>query len=124
MMGIRSQSININRMVLIEKLREGLVAHESEYQEAMTDYNSAVVKFMREACTRAESGDFDDLVLKFPKPVSHSDDYKNVIELLTYSVDENINLDSESFRSYVKGEWSWRGMFDMSKTLISGYLGK
>lgn len=122
MLGLRSQSININRQVLIEKLKEGLETHKIEYEEALLDYKAAVVKFMQQAYFRASSGDFTDLVLKFTPPVLHESEYTNIIELLSYSVDENINLDADAFRSYVKGEWSWKNQFDLTSKTIKAYL--
>ena len=42
---LRSQSINIPRLVLIDELKKGLEAHKIEYQEALEDYKKAVLKF-------------------------------------------------------------------------------
>lgn len=120
---INKQSINISRSVLIEKLKEGLLDHQSEYKEALTDYKLAVVKFMKEAYERAVEGDFKNLTPTFNQPVNHESDYKNVIELMEYSVDENINLDADAFRAYIKGEWFWKSQFTLSSSLIKSYIG-
>jgi hypothetical protein len=44
-------------------------------------------------------------------PQNHEKDFLEVIEMLEMSVDENINLDAESFRAYIKNEWSWTNGF-------------
>lgn len=120
--GKHSQSINIDRIQLIGELNKGLAAHKAEYEEALAEYKTAVLKFMKETLTRVENGDFSDLTMKFNKPTSHEIDYTNVIELLGFSVDTNINLDADAFRSYVKNEWSWKSSFDLHSQMIKGYL--
>lgn len=123
MLNIRQQHVNVNRLQLIEALQAGLATHKVEYAEAMKDYEAAVIKFLEEATARAKSGNFTDLVLRLQKPENHTKDYTNVIELLEVSVDETIQLDSEAFRAYYKGEWGWKAAFGASATALKSYLG-
>lgn len=123
MFNMRQQLVNVSRIELIEALKAGLAAHKVEYVEAKKDYAVAVVKFLEEALHRAECGDHSDLVLRLPKPENHERDYTNAIEMLEQSVDDSIQLDSESFRAYFKGEWSWKRSFAESAVALKGYLG-
>ena len=122
MMNLRQQLVNVNRLELIAALEAGLENHRREYVEAKSDYEKAVVKFLEEAVSRAKSGNFTDLVLRLSEPSNHEKDYTNVIEMLTHSVDETIQLDSEAFRAYFKGEWCWKTMFGATASALKGYL--
>jgi hypothetical protein len=37
-------------------------------------------------------------------------------------VDDVINLDSESFKAYVKNEWSWSKSFDVTATMYKSFV--
>ena len=44
MMNIRQRSVNVNRHVLLEKLRENLEVHRVEYKEALAEYHHKVMR--------------------------------------------------------------------------------
>lgn len=123
MLNMQRQLVNVDRLQLIEALRTGLSTHKVEYSEAKKDYEAAVVKFLEEATARAKSGNFQDLVLRLTKPENHEKDYTNVIELLEVSVDATIQLDSDAFRAYYKGEWGWKRSFTEASASLKSYLG-
>lgn len=123
MLNMRQQHVNVDRLQLIAALQAGLETHKVEYAEATKDYEKAVVKFLEEATERAKRRNFTDLVLRLQKPENHVKDYTNVIELLEVSVDETIQLDSEAFRAYYKGEWNWKASFGASASALKTYLG-
>lgn len=122
MLNMRQQTVNVDRLQLIAALKSGLEAHRAEYAEAKADYDVAVVKFLSEALERAKAGNHSDLVLRLTKPENHTRDYTNIIELLEVSVDETIQLDSDAFRAYYKGEWSWKSAFGASASTLKSYL--
>lgn len=122
MMNLRQQTVTVDRLKLIAALQSGLEAHRIEYAEAKADYIAAVKKFMSEANERAQAGDFTNLVLRLTKPDNREKDYTNVIEMLEESVSETIQLDSDTFRAYYKGEWSWKGAFEASASSLKSYL--
>ena len=123
MINLHTQTVNVNRQDLLVALRAGLEKHKAAYTEAVSDYQAAVLKFLGDALKRAKKGDFKDVVLKLTPPSDRSDDYVKVIEMLEMSVDENINLDAESFRAYVKNEWPWTRSFELAGTMYKTAAG-
>lgn len=122
MMNIRQRSVNVSRVELLFKLRENLELHRREYAEAVLEYRARLEEDLAIALKKVKKVDAADTekVLKgfnfcISFPQNHEKDYVEVIEMLEMSVDENINLDSESFRAYIKNEWSWKGHFEMAK---------
>lgn len=123
MMNIRQRSVNVNRTALLEKLRENLVIHEAEYAEALVECKQRLLSDLHIATQKVDRTDdpanLKDFRFQFRFPTNHAQDYRDVIEMLEMSVDENINLDSESFKAYIKNEWSWSRGFADTKALYS-----
>lgn len=122
MMHFRNQSVNVKRSDLLEALRKNRSLHIAEYKEALRDFR---LKMKSELQRAAESlvVTTDDHLHKFKvqlpaAPSSHTRNYDEVIEMLELSVDETINLDSESFQAYFKNKWSWTDSF---KTIAASY---
>lgn len=112
MMTNRNQTVNVERTAVIDALKKGLEEHKLQYAEAQKDYHQAVIKFLSNALNSAKDGDFSNLVLNIPKPENHEKDYLHILDMLELSVDDVITLDSDTFRAYFKGEWSWKHRFN------------
>ena len=119
MMNIRQRSVNVSRLELIAKLKENLNKHRTEYLEALVEYQVRLLedlKLAHKKVSKVENiEDLKGFRFNVPFPQNHESDYADVIEMLEMSVDEHINLDSESFKAYIKNEWSWVSSFKMSK---------
>lgn len=122
MMNIRQRSVNVNRLELLEKLKENLKIHQAEYAEAVLEYRARLEEDLKLALKRVkntEDGEIEkklkDFRFTITFPPNHEKDYIEVIEMLEMSVDDTINLDAESFRAYIKNEWVWKAHFEMAK---------
>lgn len=123
MLNLRNQTVNVNREALITALYEGLNVHQAQLTELKADYKKAVVKFMSAAARRARKGDFSDLVLRLQAPQDHSQEYIDAIEMLEVSVDENIQLDKETYKAYYRNEWSWSSGLETASALYKSVIG-
>lgn len=128
MMSLRNKTVNVDRKILIEKIKEGLIKHEAEYQEAIADYKLVLCHKLATLLKAVEleeptSKFIANARIKFDAPESYKDKYAEAIEMLEFSVDENINLDEESFRAYVKNQWSWSSSFAETMSLNKSYIG-
>lgn len=116
MITIRQKSINIDRAVLLDALRKNLAVHAAEYTEALTDYRTQIIRKLHDAFEQAKlvgAADAARITVQFNPPQDHRTDYQDAIEMLEYSADDIINLDQESFKAYVKNEWSWTQGFKL-----------
>lgn len=123
MLNLRNQTVNVNREALITALYTGLQVHQTQLTELKADYKKAVVKFMSAAARRARKGDFRDLVLRLQAPQDHSQEYIDAIEMLEVSVDENVQLDKETYKAYYRNEWSWSSNLEASSALYKSIIG-
>jgi hypothetical protein len=119
MMNIRQRSVNVSRTELLAKLKENLEVHRREYQEALVEFKARLVDDLKLATKKVNKTenveDLKNFAFHIQFPQNHEQDYIDVIEMLEMSVDENINLDSESFKAYIKNEWNWQHHFRAAK---------
>jgi len=121
MMNIRQRSVNVSRTELLAKLKENLEIHKREYEEALVACHTKLIEDLVRTTKNVEKmtdpRKLKNFRFQFAFPQNHTQEYIDVIEMLEMSIDENINLDSESFKAYIKNEWSWSGQFNTSKAL-------
>jgi hypothetical protein len=124
MMNIRQRSVNVNRVQLLEALRKNLEIHRTEYREAVLEFHRRLEEDLKVAVKKVKNVDptvqeIEDKLKRFSFhvqfPQNYESQYVEVIEMLELSVDENINLDAESFRAYIKNEWAWQHSFRATK---------
>lgn len=124
MMHANNRTVNVKRTDLLSALKDGRARHVAEFDQAMIDYREAAEKFLSEALERAKAGDLSNLRFDLPRPESHVGEYDEVIAMMEMSVDDEISLDSGSFRAYVLGEWSWTHQLLKTTGALRSYLGK
>ncbi len=119
--GLHSQSVNVSREQLLAALRLNLTKHKSDYTQAVINYRLALQADLTQALVQANDpkSRLDKIKVDFSHPQSYASQYQQVIDMLEYSVDETINLDSQAFRAYVKDEWSWKGSFETSNSVYA-----
>lgn len=127
MLTMRNKSVNVSRVQLIENLKENLEVYKLQLQEALEDYKACITLQLQDALNNILREDITlkevtKMVIEFDPPEDHTDDYIDAIEILEYSVDENINLDMDSFKAYIKNEWSWSRSFASSMAASKLYL--
>lgn len=112
------RTVNVDRIQLIDILKKNLEKHKAEYQAAQAGYQAAMLAELKKAMKEVKAGKVKELNVHLAAPFSNEDSYVEVIEMLEMSVDQNIQLDNSTFRSYVKDEWHWSGSF---KALAASY---
>lgn len=123
MMNLRQRTVNVNRLELLKALEENREKHRAEYKEALVEFHRRLLEDLEQAHrTVAETKNIEDLQkfrMSILFPQNHEKDYDEVIDMLKWSADETINLDAESFKAYVKNEWSWTSSFLHTKALYA-----
>lgn len=127
-MHLQQRSVNVSRSDLLLALRRNLDIHKAEYAEALADFKLRLISDLEIALKAAKTLDvneLEDFKFNFEYPQSHADQISDVIEMLEFSTDETINLDSTSFKAYFKNEWPWKKSFDqlaMSYKAVGSFL--
>lgn len=107
-------SVNMDREKLLEIVRENLVKHMSQYEEAVVDYKALVLKITQhnlKVAKTADMAEFKNFKSLPAAPISYKDSYNRAIRMLELSVDSVIELEEHIFNQLVLDEWDWKHQF-------------
>ena len=107
-------SIKMERIKLLEIVRENKEKHIAEYAESVEDYKAAVLKIAKKNLSLAKTGELPQIaqMQKAPMtPVSYEDNYTKAIRMLELSVEEVIDIEEHIFNQLVLDEWGWKQSF-------------
>lgn len=124
MLTLREQKVTVQRTNLLSILRTNRAKHALDYSSALDAWKDALTKETADLAKRTAKGDFKNIRIESEKPSHHLNNYDEVIEMLELSVDDNITLDKDSFRSFIKDEWHWKSSFTSTLTGNAGVLSK
>lgn len=124
MLTLRNQTITVNKNILLAKIKENLELYKLDYSETLQDYHLAIKKHLEKAITSVNEGNYysDVIYFRINAPVDYTEKYQTVIDMLEYSTNEEIELDSPSFKAYIKNQWDWTDSFKAYSTNLKGQL--
>jgi hypothetical protein len=119
------KSVNVDRVKLLEIMKTNLAIHQQDYKEAVLGYKVKLLVDLQTAIMTVNEKTPDQLkgltLVRFDFPSNHAKDYQEMIDMLEMSVDEHIELDSNSFQSYVKNRFVWSDSFNTSNSLYKQF---
>lgn len=106
-------SIKVNRDELVKRVQENRDNHRRIFEEALVGYKTAAIAALEQCIRQLQNNKIHGFqsVTTLPVPVDHTKDYDAVLDMLSMSEDENIEIGEDDFRSYVRDEWHWKGQF-------------
>ena len=107
-------AIKMNRTELLKIVRENQIKHVAEYNEAVEDFKTLVVKIAKENLKAVNTGELEKIarVRQFPQPPrSYEKEYGRAIRMLELSVEDVIEVEELIFNQLVLDEWSWKQAF-------------
>jgi fibronectin type 3 domain-containing protein len=108
------QSVKMNRLELLKIVKENAVKHVQDYDEAVQDYKTAVVKLAKTNLKLANSGELEEIrrIKNLPQaPANYADNYTRAIRMLELSVENTIDVEEHIFNQLVLDEWGWKQAF-------------
>ena len=113
-------SIKMNRLELLEIVKENKQKHIDAYAESIEDYKVAVLKITTTNLKMAKTADLEQFKFKTipSKPTSYEDNYTRAIRMLELSVEAIIDVEESIFNQLVLDEWGWKQQFT---TLSASY---
>ena len=117
------RKVTVTKSDLLAKLKAGLEKHQTEFLKADAGYKEAAVDFLELALARAKTGDLTDIHFRLQAPGNFAKDFERAIAMIEMSVQDQVELDEQTFKQWVLGEWAWANNFEASAMAIGGYLG-
>lgn len=112
-------TIRVDIPKLIEVLKKNREKHVKEYNDAVEGWKLEALKVLKKKSQAIKKGEeFSNLNFGLNKPVSHEKEYDRVIEMMEFTKDTELELDSQAFNQYVRDEWAWTQEF---KTMSANY---
>ena len=117
-------SVKMNKLKLLEIVKDNLRKHVSEFEESVVDYRKLVLKICQENLEIAESGDtkkFKDMKHLPASPISYENSYKRAIRMLELSIEDTIEVEEDVFNQLVLDEWDWKHSFSASNAMYKSF---
>jgi hypothetical protein len=116
------REVKVKRGELVAKVHANREKHIAEYQLACAGYKQDALASIDNAVAalRAQIGALKEgelirlaaVQFSLPYPESHEEDYDQVLEMLSMSVDDEITIQADDFACYAMDKWDWKKKFD------------
>jgi len=109
------KDVTVDKNELLAALKNNRKQHEDEFKKIMENYMETLTVKFEEGYDLLSKGKIPDLDMP-SVPESHIDDYDSAIKMVEMEVGETFVLEDRDFRQLVMDEWSWKRMFEMTKS--------
>lgn len=122
--GLRGlHTVRLTKESLIARLRENRNKHREEFEAGLEVYREAVLKELEEWLEDARKGKRITAYTQLRAPEDHTTEYDQAIEMLEFSLDEELELSAEDFAQYVRDDWGWKRQFTQTLMSNTTYVG-
>jgi hypothetical protein len=104
-------TVRVNKDDLLERIKKNRDEHRKIFEEALGGWKKKVIQVLDERYREALEGKKFDIGIHLPRPEDHTDQYDTVIELLTMSLDDELELTQAEFANYALDKWQWQAQF-------------
>lgn len=114
------EKIVVKKEELLDKVNKNLSIHKEEYGEAVENMKKEAQAYFKKQLSAIRKDQNYDKGHNFTVPQSHEDDYKQIIEMLNMTVDNEIELTYNEFQQYVMDRWDWSHSFKAATSFYNG----
>ena len=114
------KTVKIKVSELLKHLKTNRLNHIKDYHEAMLGYRQAIREELKAKSVVAGQNLDVSHNLKTVRPTSYEDSYNEVIAMLEWTTDKEVELDRLEFQQYVQDNWNWKGNFLATTSVYKG----
>lgn len=114
------KSVTVNKSQLVGKVTNNRAEHRKIFEEAVGGYRKEGIRLLEEHIKRISNGSLERVYISLPEPEDHTTDYDRVLEMLSMHLGDEVEVDEDSFASYVMDDWSWKRQFLSINSAYSG----
>lgn len=119
-----SLSLKVKTEKLLKTLKHNRENHDTDYKEAVAQFLTQSVSMLEDRANAVKSRKIRNLheVFQFnlPVPVSYIEAYDEVIKMLEYSEQEEIEISGDQYRAWVEDKWDWSRQFEAATLSYKG----
>jgi len=121
--GNNMRTVTIAVSDLLRKLKENREQHVKDYNEALDGWKILVAKELKEKQkTLQKTGDIS-FQFKSNKPTSYESEFDDIIAMMEWTTDKEVELEQSDFKRYVQNQWSWMNSFTATTMAYKGIKG-
>jgi uncharacterized protein YbjQ (UPF0145 family) len=98
-----TRTISVNKVKLIEKIKENKANHIKEYEKAVVAYKEEALKQLNEQIKKVEEGSLN-AALNLITPINNSENYDKILQMFEWEVEDVVELEQNEFNEYVQDE--------------------
>ncbi len=100
-------TVKVKRQELLTRVQGNRTHHHNQFESAFEGFRKQAIEELERSLDRAKSGKGIQISIGLIQPEDHTRDYDRVIQMLTMSIDDEIELSSHDFDRYVMDRWEW-----------------
>lgn len=116
--------IVIKKERLKAQIEHNRTQHARMYAEAELGYRVVLSAKLKEVLAGLDKEgplpNMSRIVRDIEAPVNYTKQYDRVLEMISYSAEETIELDSQDFARFVQDDWEWKGDWLHKNSSYSG----
>jgi hypothetical protein len=112
--------VTVRKSDLIAKMKMNHAKHREMFLEAMAGYRKAAIEELDKMIQEAKDGKEIRRFVELEVPEDHSDEYSLVIDMLTWSTSDEIDITQTQFNNFVRDQWGWSNKFISSNAVYTG----
>ena len=113
------QKIRVNTIELAKTLTKNRAEHRKIFEEAVEGYRKKVIELLEDHLERVKEGSLIRVYISLPQPSDHTADYDRALQVLDWSLDDEIEIDEQTFAELVMDDWQWKREFFTTNSAYS-----
>lgn len=109
-------TITVNKDTLLTALKENREQHHEQYEKAWDGYCVIARETLEAMLDTIKQKKPIGQYIKHAPPEDHTADYDDVIDMLEWSLGDEVELTQTQFIQYVKDDWGWKDQWTTSNT--------
>ncbi len=114
-------TVKVRKERLLDKLKENREKHRDDFIKAQIGYRAEVIEQLDRALQDARDNKKITTTFRLPSPSDHTSEYDTAIEMLDWTIGDEIELSQMAFRQYIFDDWDWSQSWLLSN---SSYMSK
>jgi len=105
------ETIRVRKTDLIEKITENRAAHHDTFDRAVDAYRARALELLEQRVAEIRRGEPISLHFGLPTPEDYTHVYDEALAQLEWTLDDEIELDQQTFAQLVLNKWEWAQRF-------------
>ena len=106
-------TVKVSKVKLLDTLKKNRETHKEQFEQAFKGYRKKMVETLQKNLDSFEKGGNVEVVVNvnLTRPQDHTEDYDRAIQMMTWEINDEIELTLQEFTQLVQDDWGWKQQF-------------